>query len=172
MVLEQVAFYVLGALAVIASAMVIGQRKPVYSVMMLIASFIALAGLYVLLDAPFVAVIQIIIYAGAILVLFLFVVMLLNAPKEGNVRLERVVTGPRRGGLVLAALLVVELGFALFEVAVVREPLGMVEPSPGLSSVRAIGQVLYTDYAFAFEVTSLLILVAMLGAVVLAKRHV
>ena len=169
---SELLFYVFAVVAVVTSALVVGQRKPIYSVMLLIASFLALAGLYVLLDAPFLAVIQIIIYAGAILVLFLFVVMLLNAPKEGNVLLERVVTCPRRGGLVLAALLVVELGFALFEVAVVREPLGMVEPSPGLSSVRAIGQVLYTDYAFAFEVTSLLILVAMLGAVVLAKRHV
>ncbi len=80
-------FYAFAAVAIVASALVIGQRNPIYSVMLLIASFLALAGLYVLLEAPFLAVIQIVIYAGAILVLFLFVVMLLNAP-EGR---------PRRG---------------------------------------------------------------------------
>ena len=76
--LETILFYVLGTLAVGTSLLVIGQRNPVYSVMLLIASFAALAGIYVLLDAPFTAVTQIIVYAGAIMVLFLFVVMLLN----------------------------------------------------------------------------------------------
>ncbi|MBP1605424.1 MAG: nuoJ 2, partial [Acidobacteria bacterium] len=75
-------FYVLGGIAVIASLLVVGQRVPMYSVLLLIVSFIGLAGLYVLLDSPFAAVTQIIVYAGAIMVLFLFVVMLLNAPRE------------------------------------------------------------------------------------------
>src|SRR5262245_22889160 len=75
-------FYLFAAIAVVASLLVIAQRNPIYSVLLLIASFGALSGLYVLLDAPFVAVIQIIVYAGAIMVLFLFVVMLLNAPQE------------------------------------------------------------------------------------------
>ena len=79
---ESLLFYVLSGLAIVASALVVGQRNPMYSVMLLITSFGALAGLYVLLDAPFSAVTQIIIYAGAIMVLFLFVVMLLNAPRE------------------------------------------------------------------------------------------
>ena len=79
---ETLSFYVLSGLAVLASALVVGQRNPMYSVLLLIASFGALAGLYIQLDAPFVAVAQIIIYAGAIMVLFLFVVMLLNAPQE------------------------------------------------------------------------------------------
>ena len=77
-----VAFYVFAVIAVVASLGVIGQRNPMHSVMLLIASFGALAGLYVILDAPFTAVTQIIIYAGAIMVLFLFVVMLLNVPRE------------------------------------------------------------------------------------------
>src|SRR3981189_1331150 len=76
------AFYAFGAIAVVASVLVIAQKNPIYSVLLLIASFGALSGLYVLLEAPFVAVIQIIVYAGAIVVLFLFVVMLLNAPHE------------------------------------------------------------------------------------------
>src|ERR1700704_419513 len=75
-------FYLFGAVAVVATLLVIAQSNPIYSVLLLIASFMALAGLYVLLDAPFVAVIQIIVYAGAIMVLFLFVVMLLNVPTE------------------------------------------------------------------------------------------
>jgi NADH-quinone oxidoreductase subunit J len=170
--LELPLFYVFAAVAVVASALVIGQRSPIYSVMLLIASFAALAGLYVLLDAPFVAVIQIIIYAGAILVLFLFVVMLLNAPKEAAGPWERLAAGPRRAGAVLGVVLAAELLWALWHAAMTREPIGAGASAQAIESVRTIGQVLYTDYAFAFEVTSLLILVAMVGAVVLAKRHV
>jgi NADH-quinone oxidoreductase subunit J len=167
-------FYLFAVVAVAASLLVIGQRSPIYSVMLLIASFVALAGLYVLLDAPFVAVIQIIIYAGAILVLFLFVVMLLNAPKESGGPWRRLAAGPRRLGAVLGGVFAVELVWAIWRVAALREPVAAagVLPAEAIEPVRSIGQVLYTDYAFAFEVTSLLILVAMVGAVVLAKRHV
>src|SRR5437667_6495083 len=109
-------FYLLGAVAIVASLLVIGQRNPIHSVLLLIASFGALSGLYVLLDAPFVAVIQIIVYAGAIMVLFLFVVMVLNAPHEDTERDERMHTrvprGPARVGGALAAALVVELVWA------------------------------------------------------------
>jgi len=174
--IELVLFYVFGAVAVVASLMVVGQRNPMYSVMLLILSFAALAGLYVLLDAPFAAVIQIIIYAGAILVLFLFVVMLLNAPKELSADGPRAlkVAGPRRAGAVLGAVLMAELLWAFWEMSAGTPASVGIPGQPGgtdISSVRAIGQVLYTDYALAFEVTSLLILVAMVGAVVLAKRH-
>jgi NADH-quinone oxidoreductase subunit J len=167
-------FYLFAAVAVVASMLVIGQRSPIYSVMLLIASFVALAGLYVLLDAPFVAVIQIIIYAGAILVLFLFVVMLLNAPKETGGPRPPLTAGPRRLGAALGVVFAVELVWALWRVVSLREPAEVagVLPAEAIEPVRSIGQVLYTDYAFAFEVTSLLILVAMVGAVVLAKRHV
>src|SRR5712691_8215859 len=99
-------FYLFASIAVVASLLVIAQRNPIYSVLLLIASFGALSGLYVLLDAPFVAVIQIIVYAGAIMVLFLFVVMLLNAPHEGTQHDERVHpvlrTGPKRLGAAMA----------------------------------------------------------------------
>ena len=103
---ETLVFYALSGLAIVASALVIGQRNPMYSVMMLIASFGALAGLYIQLDAPFVAVAQIIIYAGAIMVLFLFVVMLLSVPTEepGPVRRWATGAGPRRFGAVLSAV--------------------------------------------------------------------
>ena len=89
MAFDAVLFYLFGALAVGASLLVIGQRNPIYSVLLLIASFAALAGLYVLLDAPFAAVTQMIVYAGAIMVLFLFVVMLLNVPREDAAEWDR-----------------------------------------------------------------------------------
>src|SRR5258706_9643028 len=105
-------FYLFATVAVVASLLVIAQRNPIYSVLLLIASFGALSGLYVLLDAPFVAVIQIIVYAGAIMVLFLFVVMLLNAREDER---SHVAPGPwpRRSGALLALALVVELLWAL-----------------------------------------------------------
>jgi NADH-quinone oxidoreductase subunit J len=163
-------FYVFAAVAILASLLVIGQRNPIYSVLLLIASFAALSGLYVLLDAPFVAVIQIVVYAGAIMVLFLFVVMLLNAPQEDTEYDERVHPllrpGPMRFGAALAIGLLVELVWALTRGT---DTGGF--PDASVSSVAAIGQSLFTDYAFAFEVTSILILVAMVGAVVLARRE-
>ena len=163
-------FYVFGAVAVIASLLVIAQRNPVYSVLLLIASFGALSGLYVLLDAPFVAVVQIIVYAGAIMVLFLFVVMLLNAPHEETNFDERthpmLRPGPMRFGAVLAVGLIAELAWALARSA----PRSTFSNVP-VTSVAAIGRSLFTDYAFQFEVTSVLILVAMVGAVLLARRE-
>jgi len=166
---EALAFYLFGAIAIAASLLVIAQRNPIYSVLLLIGSFGALSGLYVLLDAPFVAVIQIIVYAGAIMVLFLFVVMLLNAPHEDTDFDERVHPllrpGPMRFGAVLAILLAVELFWAL-----TRGGDTGAFPGGSVTSVAAIGRSLFTDYAFPFEVTSILILVAMVGAVVLARR--
>src|SRR5262249_1638424 len=138
--------------------------------MLLIAAFGALSGLYVLLDAPFAAVIQIIVYAGAIMVLFLFVVMLLNAPAEETVYDQKVHPllrpGPMRFGAALALVLGGEVMWALTKNG------GESGSFPGgaVSAVRAIGRSLFTDYGFAFEVTSILILVAMVGAVVLAKQ--
>ena len=163
-------FYVFAAVAVGASLLVIGQRNPIYSVLLLIASLGALSGLYVLLDAPFVAVIQIIVYAGAIMVLFLFVVMLLNAPHEEtehDLRVHPLLrAGPLRFGVLLAVALIGELVWAL----VGGHESGRF-PGGAVTSVRAIGRSLFTDYAFQFEVTSILILVAMIGAVVLARRE-
>ena len=169
--MDALLFWVLAAAAVAASLLVIGQRNPMYSVLLLIVSFAALSGLYILLGAPFVAAIQIIIYAGAIMVLFLFVVMLLNAPKEeavaGQARLLRS-AGPRRFGAVLSAVLVLELAWALRRLQGAPFPGGPAEPQ---SSVHEIGVTLFRNYAFTFEATSVLILVAMVGAIVLARRE-
>ena len=172
---ETVLFYVLSALAIGASALVIGQRNPMYSVMLLIASFGALSGLYIQLDAPFVAVAQIIIYAGAIMVLFLFVVMLLNAPREDAAEYDRShpLAHPNIGrfGALLATLLIVQLVWALTKVAELKAPVGSRSDATSVGSVVEMGRVLFTRHTFAFEATSVLILVAMVGAVVLARRE-
>jgi NADH-quinone oxidoreductase subunit J len=166
-------FFVFGAFAmtaIIASILVVAQRNPIYSVLFLIASFGALSGLYVTLDAPFVAVIQIIVYAGAIMVLFLFVVMLLNAPHEESEHDLALHAVARAGPLAFGALLAASLGFELIWALEIATETGRF-PDASVSSVAAIGRSLFTTYAFPFEVTSVLILVAMVGAVVLARRE-
>jgi NADH-quinone oxidoreductase subunit J len=170
---DTVLFYGFAAVAVLGSLLVVGQRNPVYSVLSIIVSFFGLSGLYVLLEAPFVAVVQIIIYAGAIMVLFLFVVMLLNVPREDaaewDLRHPYYRPWPLRIGALLALLMALQLGWALS-----RTPglgLGVGDQRPAASSVEELGRVLFTDYMFAFEVTSILIIVAMVGAVVLARKR-
>ena len=171
-------FALFALVAVVASLLVIAQRNPVYSVLLLIASFGALSGLYVLLEAPFLAVIQIIVYAGAIMVLFLFVIMLLNAPHEeteadlARLRAEvgqqlRRRSGPLWFGAMLALVLALELVWALRAGSGGQAPFSARVARP----VASIGRTLFEDYGFAFEVTSVLVLVALVGAVVLARRE-
>jgi NADH-quinone oxidoreductase subunit J len=170
---DGVLFYLFAAIAVGASLAVVAQRNPMYSVLMLIGSFIALAGLYVQLDSPFVAVTQIIVYAGAIMVLFLFVVMLLNVPREdmgpgGHIPIPA-------GIKVVGTLMALGLGGMLLWALSRLQAMPFVadaQAAERVSSVKQIGLVLFRDHAFAFEVTSILILVAMIGAVVLAKKTV
>ena len=172
---ETLVFYLFAAVAIGASTLVIGQRNPMYSVLLLIASFGALSGLYIQLDAPFVAVAQIIIYAGAIMVLFLFVVMLLNAPREDAAEWDRShplrQPGLGRFGALLATLLVVQLTWALLKMRALDAPVASRTDAATVGSVVEMGRVLFTRHTFAFEATSILILVAMVGAVVLARRE-
>jgi NADH-quinone oxidoreductase subunit J len=172
---DTVLFYVFSAVAVGASLLVIGQRNPMYSIMLLIASFGALSSLYIQLDAPFVAIAQIIVYTGAIMVLFLFVVMLLNAPQEDAAQWDRTHPlrrpGVARFGAMLAALLILQLVWALVRATDTGAAVGARGDVAELTSVRSVGRVLFTDYVFAFEATSVLILVAMVGAVLLAARE-
>jgi NADH-quinone oxidoreductase subunit J len=165
--MDVVSFYIFAAIAVLSSIGVIGQRNPMHSVMLLIVSFGGLAGLYVLLDAPFTAVTQIIIYAGAIMVLFLFVVMLLNAHTEDDSLPAGLGPHALRLGALLSVLLAVEVVWGLSRVGVTgfNSDAGA---ASAISSVAAIGQLLFTQYSFAFEVTSILILVSMVGAVIVA----
>src|SRR3989449_4632531 len=162
---ETILFYLFAGIAVVASTLVIGQRNPMYSIMLLITSFGALSGLYIQLDAPFVAMAQVIVYAGAIMVLFLFVVMLLNAPQEDAAEWDRAHPLRRPGigrfGALLAGLLIVQLVWALLRVSEASAAVGARGDVAAISSVRSVGRVLFSDYVFAFEATSILILVAM-----------
>jgi NADH-quinone oxidoreductase subunit J len=167
--MELAVFYIFAGIAVLASLGVVLQRNPMHSVLLLIVSFGGLAGLYVLLDAPFSAVTQIIVYAGAIMVLFLFVVMLLNAHTEDEV--VPVSLGPHamKLGALLSVVLAIELAVALSRLGVASFTTDPASRS-AISNVTTIGTVLFTTYSFAFEVTSILILVAMVGAVVIAGK--
>jgi NADH-quinone oxidoreductase subunit J len=169
--MDALLFWILAAVTVASAVLVIGQRNPMRSVLLLIVMFMALAGLYVTLGSPFAAVVQIIIYAGAIMVLFLFVVMLLNVPTEETPigRQARLLggVGPRRFGALLSAALALELFWALGRLGAIAMPAGDTPET----TVKAIGLRLFRDYAFAFEATSVLILVAMVGAVVLARKE-
>ena len=173
-----IGFYTFAAITVLASLGVVGQRNPMYSVMLLIVSFGALSGLYVLLDAPFSAVTQIIIYAGAIMVLFLFVVMLLNAGREEVARTVALGPGTLKVFVVLSVLLGIEMLWALLRVP--ASWFAQDASATSISSVAAIGARLFKaptepgqewGHVFAFEATSILILVAMVGAVVIARRE-
>lgn len=167
-------FWIFAVVAIVGAIAVVGQRNPMYSVLSLVVMFAAFAGFYVLLNAPFMAVAQIIIYAGATMVLFLFVVMLLNVTSEDTAVEPRwkVLTGPgpRRLGAVLALVLAVELIWALRTIADAPFTPESAEVAALTSSVSTIGLRLFRDYAFAFEATSILILVAMVGAVVIARK--
>jgi len=170
--MELFAFYVFAGITVLASLGVVSSKVPMHSVMLLIVSFGALAGLYVLLDAPFTAVTQIIVYAGAIMVLFLFVVMLLNQHKEDDpgVVPPSLLRPGLRAGVLLSVMLAIEVAWGLS-----RLGLTTFSTDPGdvssISSVARIGTALFTTHTFAFEVTSVLILVSMVGAVVIARRE-
>jgi len=167
--MQQTVFFLFAALAILASIGVVAQRNPMHSVLLLIVSFAGLSGLYIQLDAPFTAVTQIIIYAGAIMVLFLFVVMLLNAHTEDDV--VPVTLGPHamKLGAVFSAILALELAYALSGLIPTPFPTDPAVTS-AVSNVATIGTVLFTTYSFAFEATSILILVAMVGAVVIAGK--
>ncbi len=169
-------FYAFAAIAVVSTLLVIAQPNPIYSVLLLIASFVALAGLYVMLDAPFVAVTQIIVYAGAIMVLFLFVVMLLNVSREdviadAEASAHADAATARWFGALLALAMAAELVWALNR----SRGIAAAAPSGGERetawTVAEIGALLFRNYAFAFEATSVLILIAMIGSIVLAGPH-
>lgn len=162
--------YFAGAIVAL-SLIVITRQNPVHSVMWMLLLFFHIAGMYLFLNAEFIAAIQVIVYAGAILVLFLFVVLLLNLREELEV--NRFV-GSWPAGLAIAAALFVFVMIALqsFERAFELVPKGKftTELIKQETHTKALGTVLYTEYLFPFEIASLILLVAIIGAIVLAKR--
>ena len=161
---EAVFFYVFTALALAAALSVVFNRRPIYSVLSLLVVMFCLAALFVMLGAYFVAALQVLLYAGAVLVLFLFVVMLLNLEPETLSRM-RLFTLRGTGTLAALILLVSLLGIVM-RVSVPATAAG----SASDGTVEAIGRLLFTTYLLPFELTSFLILAAIIGAVTLAKQ--
>ncbi len=157
-------FYVFAGLAILGAVMVIVHRNPIYSALSLILTLFSLAGIYVLLMAHFIAIVHLAVYAGAIMVLFLFVIMLLN------VRIEEKAPGAFRYMVFIAVPMVAILFYELARIAFVgfhRAPV----KNTDVGSVESIGNALFSQYVLPFEITSIILIVAMAGAVYLAKRR-
>lgn len=170
--LHSLLFYVFSFLTVFSGVMVISARQPVHAVLFLIFAFFNAAGLFVLLGAEYLAMLLVIVYVGAVAVLFLFVVMMLDvdlsALREGFMKRLPV-------GIIVALAFFVQIGAVLFAATaspVVRAPLAT--PTPHVEHVantKALGMVLYTEYVYAFQVAGLILLVGMIGAIVLTHRR-
>ena len=160
-------FYFIACLTIISALFVVLNRNPVYSAVMLVFCFFSLAALYVLLEAYFVAVLEIIVYAGAIMVLFLFVIMLINVGKE--IAATSIIVKAK----VLPFVLVVLFSLNIILLILWRnEGLHHSNTISSVGSITAIGQALFTKYLLPFEIASLLLLVALIGTVYLAKKRV
>ena len=169
---ESIAFYTIAAFILGFAVMVVTTKDTVHSVLFLVLDFLFIAALYVLLEAPFLGVIQVLVYAGGIVVLYLFVVMLVNLKRPAEEHRD-----PRRRsmlGLGLSAAVLIELG-AIAVWGYSRPARALAETAtagmPVSGNTEQVGWLLYTSYLIPFEIASMLLLVAMIGAIVLAKRE-
>jgi NADH-quinone oxidoreductase subunit J len=159
-------FILFALMAIGCGLAVVAQRNPLYSAISLIGVFISLACLYVMLAAPFIAAVQVIVYAGAIMVLVVFVIMLLNVEQEERRRTRLNFLVPT--AVALAAILIAEVAFIL--VSVQDFPANPTEGATDIGLTRSIGPALFTQYLLPFEITSILLLMAIVGAMTLARR--
>jgi NADH-quinone oxidoreductase subunit J len=164
MSLTDIAFYTLSCIAIFAAVGVVAARNPVHSVLFLILTFFNAAGLFVLLGAEFLAMLLVVVYVGAVAVLFLFVVMMLDVD---FVRLRQGFASYLPAGLVVSAIVLAEM-VLVTQSAATLQPLGPVLTE---ENTRGIGAVLYTDYAVYVQMAGMILLVAMIGAIVLTLRH-
>ncbi|HXX07547.1 MAG TPA: NADH-quinone oxidoreductase subunit J [Pseudolabrys sp.] len=170
MIVTALFFYLFGGICVASAVMVIAARNPVHSVLFLILAFVNAAGLFVMMGAEFLAMILIVVYVGAVAVLFLFVVMMLDVDfaelKQGA--LQYLPIGILVGGIFVGELLFIALTWAIGPGA----PKPAIAPIPGnVSNTEAIGLVLYTRYVYFFEAAGVILLVAMIGAIMLTLHH-
>ena len=167
---QAIAFYTLAAFILGFAVLVITTKDTVHSVLFLVLDFLFVAALYVLLDAPFLAAIQVLVYAGGIVVLYLFVVMLVNLKRPPEAHHD-----PNRRtklGFGLSAAVLVELGaIAAYSYARPAPAIAAAATPPIGGNTEQVGWLLYTSYLIPFEIASMLLLVAMIGAIVLAKRE-
>jgi NADH-quinone oxidoreductase subunit J len=168
MTLEEILFYIFAAGGIVSAVLVVTRRNPIISAICLIVNFFCLAGLYLTLHAQFIAVIQILVYAGAIMVLFVFVIMLLNLGDERRLRdgftWKKVVAGSFGFGLLME--------FIYIFMMPPGSPSIDMERATNIGTVEAVGHMLFTRFLFPFEVTSLLLTAAIVGAVILAKKKI
>lgn len=166
--LSQFFFFYNAAAITILSLLVVTRRSAVHSVLFMLALFFHIAGLYLFLNAEFIAALQVVVYAGAILVLFLFVVFLLNLKSEDETQ-KYVTNWPTAAVLGLSVFAAIAFSLHSFK----QGPLGQysIEVIKEQTHIKAIGQVLYTKYIFPFELASLILLVAMVGSISLAKKN-
>jgi NADH-quinone oxidoreductase subunit J len=165
---ELIVFVVLAPLAVVTALGMVLTRNAVYSALLLVVNFFCLAGFYVLLEAQFVAAVQVIVYAGAIMVLFLFVLMLLGIGNEDVV--SETIKGQRPAAVLLTIGLLVTLVGAFLAGAFDAAPASLAQANEG-GNVEAVGRLLFTHYTFAFETAGVLLVVAAVAALVLGKRE-
>ena len=162
-------FLIVALAAVVCAFGVIFHRNALYSALNLVGVFAATAIIYLMLSAPFLAVVQIMVYAGAIMVLFIFVIMLLSVRYEESGEAAGIPAGAKRLlAVVLSALFVLLIGVLGLTLTLTGKP---GDAGADISSIEALGTALYTKYVFAFEVVSLLLLVAVIGAVAITRRH-
>jgi NADH-quinone oxidoreductase subunit J len=159
-------FILFGAMAIGCALAVVAQRNPLYSAISLVGVFISLACLYVTLAAPFIAAVQVIVYAGAIMVLVVFVIMLLNVEEEEHRRPRLRFLVP--AAVALAGVLIAEVAFIL--VSVQQSPVVPGSSTSDVGVTQSIGAALFTKYLLPFEITSILLLMAIVGAMTLARR--
>ncbi len=168
MTFDQFIFYLLAALTVIFSLLVVTVRNPVHSALALIAALISIAGIYLSLGAEFVTGVQILVYVGGIMVLFLFVIMLISI---GQVERVRQVSRQWKTALVIALALAAELVYFYYQ-GVDLNPAAPTRMPPVQGNTQQVGWGLYIDYLLPFEIASVLLLVAIVGAVILARRKI
>jgi NADH-quinone oxidoreductase subunit J len=172
MIVAAIFFYLFACVCVASAVMVIASRNPVHSVLFLILAFVNAAGLFVLLGTEFLAMILVVVYVGAVAVLFLFVVMMLDV-EFGELRrgfLRYLPVGAVVGGIFLAELLLVVVGWAI-NPQVSQTIAAPIPPLSTATNTEALGQILYTRYVYYFQAAGLILLVAMIGAIVLTLRH-
>ena len=157
-----IVFFVLAAMCIIGAVSLILQRHPIHSALLLIVVMVALAGLYLLMGAEFVAAVQIIVYGGAIMVLFVFVIMLLNAGLEERTNVSKL------AGVAGVPLAIALTGFLAAAVARSQDTVQAATQTGATAPSKALANLLFQDFVYPFELTSFLILVAILGAIVLA----
>lgn len=168
MTVQQILFFYFATVIVLLSLGAVTMRNPVYSVLMVLAMFFHMAGIYLTLNAEFLAAVQLVVYAGAVLVLYLFVVFLVNLKQEA--RITRFVKHPALGGVMSGALFLALL-FAFGSFSLGPQGAWSVEAIEEVTFTRALAMELFTRYLLPFEVVGLILLIAVVGGIVLAKRE-